>query len=141
MAKAARAVPATFPPTAYAWAHLIVRAQKRTSPAMLARHLRLTPEVAGSLFDQLISDGVLRAPGAAGVARAVSPLDLTARKVARRSGLRQEIRRALDSTQDEPDPLAIPEESGVGCAEEPQAPEDHADESSCKSAQESTREG
>jgi len=70
----ARVAPVALPPTAYAWAHLIARAQPQVSAAYLARHLRLDAPVARALFGQLVADGVVGAPSALGVARAAQPL-------------------------------------------------------------------
>lgn len=72
-ARAAAAAPA-LPPTAYAWAHLIARAQPSVSAASLARHLRLDAPVARALFGQLVTDGVVGAPTALGTAQALKPL-------------------------------------------------------------------
>ncbi len=68
---------AVVPAGTYAWAQLIVRAQNKCSPAMLAQHLRIAPDTAHHLFNDLLRDGVLRAPGATGIAKAALPIDAT----------------------------------------------------------------
>ncbi|QUJ76446.1 hypothetical protein KDD17_16435 [Sulfitobacter albidus] len=95
---AAVAAPA-IPPTARAWATLIVRAQGRSSPAMLARHLGLTPAQANALFSSLLREGVVQAPGAAGIARATAPLQTTGRTATRAAALRARLARAATATQ------------------------------------------
>lgn len=117
-AMAARAALPAVPPTTYAWAHLIVRAQNNASPAMLARHLNLDKAVADQLFGQLIQDGVLRAPGVAGVARAVAPLDPTGGS-STGSTLRKRLTEAWDAlgTKDTETPLANQEDTALVCAQ------------------------
>lgn len=90
-AAAARALP----PTAYAWAHLIARAQPQVSAAYLARHLRLEAPVARALFGQLVADGVVGAPTALGAAQAVNPLA---------SPARTSLRASLESLVKDPSP-------------------------------------
>lgn len=134
---AARAAPAAIPPTAYAWAHLIVRAQNKASPATLARHLRLGPDAASALFDRLVADGVLRAPGAAGIARAVSPIDISAKPP---TPARAAVRKLADALS-RSDPLVKAEDIGVGCGNQNDSREDQANESADQPPEESPERG
>lgn len=127
------AVPtAVVPPGAYAWAQLIARAQNRCSPAMLARHLHLSADAAGILFEQMVRDGVLRAPTAAGVARAATPLQVPG---AARATLGQKLfnmrdRVGLDvgdqEEQSNEAPLAKHAQPCLGCADTQTKEDPHA---------------
>ena len=137
-AVAAPAATAAIPPTTYAWAHLIVRAQAKANPAMLSRHLNLSAQAADRLFQQLIHDGVLQAPGAAGMARAVAPLDTTATSSARHS-IRERVTKAWDVVRSRDDTVALvnPDDPALGCGQTPQ--EEAQDACTDESLQESTR--
>jgi hypothetical protein len=71
----ARAAPAVKPVT-YAWASMIARAQNGVSADYLMRQLGVSADVAGQLYSRLLTDGVIRMQSAAGVARAVKPLQI-----------------------------------------------------------------
>ncbi|MFK7834617.1 MAG: hypothetical protein AB8B60_00220 [Sulfitobacter sp.] len=110
---------ASVPAGTYAWAQLIARTQNRCSPAMLMRHLRLSPDAATALFNEMIRDGVLRAPGAAGMARAVQPINATGAKA---PTLRETVAKLRDRFVHEPQNDAVPplvksDEPSLGCAE------------------------
>ncbi|MEL7099261.1 MAG: hypothetical protein AAGM84_10575 [Pseudomonadota bacterium] len=108
----ARAAPPALPATAYAWAHLIARAQPQVSAAYLARHLRLEAPVARALFGQLVADGVVGAPSALGAARAVKPLPSPSRSSLRTAleGLVKDHAPRLDcAVDDEERPDASPD--------------------------------
>ncbi|WP_299414196.1 hypothetical protein [uncultured Sulfitobacter sp.] len=113
--RAATAAAPAVPPTAYAWAHLIVRAQAKASPAMLARQLGLSPEVAQSLFDTLIRDGVLRAPGAAGIAQAAHPLHSTGHTATAPQALRKRMQNLMERAKSSR-PLVKDDTLDVGCS-------------------------
>ena len=111
------------PAGTYAWAQLIARAQNRCSPAMLARQLRLSPEVAQQLFAEMLRDGVLRPPTAAGVAQATQPINATGHQI---PGIRKTLTELSDALYREeppkgargaPDPLVKADEPCLGCAE------------------------
>ena len=53
-------------------ASIIARAHNRCTPEMLVRHLKVTPEVAGSIQAQLVRQGVITAP-MSGVSLATNP--------------------------------------------------------------------
>ena len=134
----------TVPAGAYAWAHLIARAQTKCSPAMLARQLHLSPEVAAELFRTMVSDGVLKAPGIAGVAHATKPMNATGID----RSLVQRVRASLsdtlkEATQDKPQSSAVPlanaEDPCLGCADAQS--EDLTDASTDQSVQESPQHG
>jgi len=73
-ARAAAPAATALPPGSYLFAELIARAQNTCSPALLAKHLRLDAATARQLFGQLVTDGVIKAPSAAGIAQATRPL-------------------------------------------------------------------
>lgn len=119
---------AAVPPGAYAWAQLIARAQNRCSPAMLARHLRLGPDAAQALFQQMVRDGVLRAPTLGGLAQAAQPIKMPGampktigQKV---STWRDVLGRA--GTADAPAPLVKDGEPCLGCADQNPEDDQHA---------------
>jgi len=129
------------PAGTYAWAHLIARAQSKCSAEFLARHLRLSPDVAAELFRTMIADGVLKAPGVAGVAQAAKPLNATGidRSISKRVGAR--ILDALDESQ-QPEqarsdaaPLANSDDPCLGCDDTQTEDQTHA--STDQSVQES----
>ncbi len=137
----------TVPAGAYAWAHLIARAQTKCSPAMLARQLHLSPEVARHLFNTMISDGVLKAPSAAGIATATKPINATGTDHSLARRLHSNLKGALDSNlprtqervQSREPPLAKDAEPCLGC-DTPQT-EDLRDASTNQSVQESPERG
>ncbi|MFC6585556.1 hypothetical protein [Sulfitobacter aestuariivivens] len=115
---------------------MIARAQATCSPAMLARHLHLSIDEATQLFGKMVRDGVLRAPGVAGVARAVHPLPGSGIKPA---ATRKATTRLGDWVRTEMQPEGSPpmvnsDDAGLGCgdadqqddtdAREDQPPED-----------------
>ena len=120
---------AAVPAGTYAWAELIARAQTRCSPAMLARQLHLSQDVAQQLFNEMLRDGVLRAPGAAGIAEAAKPINATGTT----SNPLAKLRRLLPSQEsridaaplvkDDPLPLECektsPEEDHHACQTQP----------------------
>ncbi|MGJ8616996.1 MAG: hypothetical protein ACSHWS_09145 [Sulfitobacter sp.] len=61
----------------YAWARLIARAQNECSAEFLARHLRLSPDVAAEVFRTMIADGILKTPGATSIVQVAKPIDAT----------------------------------------------------------------
>ncbi|MGC1496227.1 MAG: hypothetical protein WA790_10485 [Sulfitobacter sp.] len=136
-----------MPAGTYAWAHLIARAQTKCSPAMLARQLHLSPEVAQHLFNTMVSDGVLKAPGIAGVAKAAQPINATGVEHSLAKRMRTRLKDYVDGTQsDDPvqaqrtdAPLAKDAEPCLGC-ETPQT-EDQTDASTDQSVQESPQRG
>lgn len=140
-ATAARTAPMAVPPGTYAWAQLIARAQNGCSPAMLANHLRLSAPVADQLFRDMVRDGVLRAPGMAGVARAANPIELpgTTRNTARQ--LLDKTRDALNRLDDKTDPAPLVKEAParLGCADP--APEEDANASPDQPLQEGPERG
>lgn len=135
---AAVAAPAV-PPTAYAWAHLIVRAQAKADPAMLARQLKLSPDVAQTLFDTLIRDGVLRAPGAAGVAQAVQPLQTTGHRATAPRAIQKRIEGAWETLGEGDGPLVKEDDPALECRETPN--KDARDASTPEPLQESPQSG
>lgn len=108
------ATTAPIPAGAYAWAQLIARAQAKCTPAMLARHLSLDPAQAQTLFAQMIRDNVLRAPGLAGSAQAVQPINATGQTQSLTRKLTRNLRKQLD-TADRPAPLVKDEPPRIGC--------------------------
>lgn len=106
---------AAVPTATYSWAKLIVRAQARADPAMLARHLKLTPDVAQNLFQTLIRDGVLRAPAATGVARASQPIQASGGSLQAQKRAHQHIKAAWDDLHHDPQPLVNQESPTLGC--------------------------
>lgn len=136
---AARAAPIAIPPGTYAWAQLIARAQNGCSPAMLAQHLRLSAPVADQLFREMVRDGVLRAPGVAGVARAAHPIKVPGTQHDIAGKLVKKTRDTLKRLTQETDPLANPAQPRLGCAEMTQ--EDAAHASPDQSVQESPERG
>jgi DNA-binding Lrp family transcriptional regulator len=55
---------------------MIARARGTVDAGFLARRLRLSPEMAQTLMRQMVSDGVIKAPGLGGLAKAVKPFEL-----------------------------------------------------------------
>ena len=126
-AASAAAPAASLPPGAYAWAQLIARAQTKCSPAMLARHLSLDPAQAETLFGQMVRDNVLRAPGAAGTAQAVQPINATGHPQGLTRKVTQHLRAQLDHSASAA-PLVKDEPLGLGC---PDPSEDTQPEETC----------
>lgn len=110
---------AALPPGAYLWAELIARAQNTCSPAMIAKHLRISTTAAEGLFNQMVQDGVLRAPGLTGAAQAAKPLQATGTE---RSAARKVTGKLADWMQDDAaqdsEPLVNPRDAGLGCGED-----------------------
>jgi hypothetical protein len=89
---------------------------------MLARLLHLRPEVAQVLFKDMVVDGVLRAPGATGIARATQPFEATGLEARAKGRVKDKARELLDRTlsRDAPrkdSPLVKDSETALGCAE------------------------
>lgn len=127
---------ASVPAGTYAWAQLIARAQNRCSPAMLARHLRLDATAAQQLFDEMLRDGVLRAPSVTGIARAAQPINTNAVPTSKHSF--SQLGDAL--LDEEPTPLAKDVEPCLGC-DDLSAEEETPDASPDKPVQESPQSG
>lgn len=122
VAACAPAVPAST----YAWAQLIVRAQSKVDPAMLARMLRLSPDVATELFSSLVRNGVLRAPCAAGIAQAVRPIQATGRSAAPSNALRRTLANTWEHIAQDAKPLVNDIDPALGCRETTQEETPHA---------------
>ena len=142
--RAAAAAAPAVPPGAYAWAQLIARSQNTCSPDMLARLLHLRPEVAQVLFKDMVVDGVLRAPGTTGIARAAQPFEATGLEERAKGRIRTKAKEMFDQVlsdeaPQEDSPLVKDSETGLGCAE-PQA-EDAADARTDQSPEESPERG
>ncbi len=135
----AAAVPqsAVVPAGTYAWAQLIARAQNRCSPTMLVRHLRLSEDAAQQLFNEMLRDGVLRAPGAAGVAQAVQPINATGSS---ETNILSKLRNTLpaEDQMDAASPMVKDDTAGLGCPET--TAENQTDASETEPLQESTQE-
>lgn len=140
-ALAARAAPVAVPPGAYAWAQLIARAQNGCSPAMLAQQLNLSGAAANQLFRDMVADGVLRAPGAAGVARAVNPIDIPGAPRSISTRIADKTRDTLKRMAEQADkpPLVKDTPTCLECADT--APEENAHASPDQSVQESPERG
>ena len=102
-------------PATYSWAKLIARAQAKADPAMLARHLKLTPETAHNIYHTLIRDGVLRAPTAAGIAQAARPLEASGQNLRSGKTIHQRIKTALEDLNQDLEPLVNHEAPALGC--------------------------
>ncbi len=129
---------AAVPAGTYAWAQLIARAQNRCSPAMLARQLHLSPDAAQHLYGQMLRDGVLRAPGALGMARATQPIDATGTAPRHSFDRLRRMLRTVAPDEDTP-PLAKDDDPRLGCADT--RTEDTADASPDEPFQESPERG
>lgn len=130
------------PPKAYAWAQLIARAQATTSPAKLARLLRVSPDVAQDLFDNQACDGILRTPSAAGIAQASHPLQTTGHSATMPKAIRTRLGKLMDQTKQaphDPPPLVKSNDPALVCSET--AEKDHTDACTCEPLQESPRCG
>ena len=114
---AAASRPAALPAGTYAWAKLIARAQNKCSPAMLARHLRIAPDAAGQVFNELLHDGVLRAPGVTGSAQASQPIDTTgiSGKPVQRSLSKLRELMPIEEQRDDAAPLVKDDPTCLGC--------------------------
>lgn len=146
LAPAQAAVPAAAalaaPPKVYLWAQLIARAQANTSPAMLARLLWLSPEVAQSVFDNLVRDGVLRTPAVTGIAQAVQPVQATGHSVTTPQAIRTRMEKLMEQAkqiQQEPQPLVKADAQALEYGETAEL--DQADACPCEPLQESPRCG
>ena len=141
---AAAATPAV-PAGAYAWAQLIARAQDKCSPAMLARHLNLSADVAMTLFNDMLRDGVLRAPGITGVARATAPISTSGTQTTLGNRIVARTKQVFDTPippedcKDEATPLVNAHEAGLGCTET--APKDEINAGTDQSPEESAERG
>lgn len=122
----------------YAWAKLIVRAQAKADPAMLARYLKLTPDVAHSLFSALICDGVLRAQGTTAVARAVDPRQSGLQRSSTRT-IQQQTREAWSKMSADTQPLVKEEPAALECGDTVE--KEAADARPSEPVQESPRRG
>jgi len=117
----AAATPAV-PAGAYAWAQLIARSQNKCSPDMLAKLLHLKPEVAKVLFKDMVVDGVLRAPGTSGIAKAVQPFETTGLESTATGRLKTRAKDALekamtsDAQSEEEHPLVTEGDPGLQSA-------------------------
>lgn len=139
IAPAAATPIAAIPPGTYAWAQLIARAQNRCSPAMLARHLHLDDRTAKHLFETMLRDGVLRTPGAVGIARAAKPIDTSGtRTPGLTTKLRSRLKQALKPQADTP-PLVKADGPALGCADT--IAEDDTDARTDQPVQESPQAG
>ena len=134
----ASALPAV-PAATYSWAKLIVRAQAKADPAMLARHLKLTPDAARNLFQTLIRDGVLRAPSAVGVAKAAQPLQSSGKTLRATPKLQREVKAAWDYINDADEALVNQESPALGCDDTQD--KDHPDACTDQPVQESPQSG
>jgi hypothetical protein len=61
-------------PMTYAWAVAIAHAQAKVSEGALVSQLGVTPETARATMARLLERGIISAPDAGGVARAVAPM-------------------------------------------------------------------
>ena len=134
---AAAASPAVSSAT-YAWAKLIVQAQAKADPAFLARYLKLQPDVAQSLFNTLIRDGVLRATDSAGVAHAVKPLSTVTQRPSTKA-VRQQARKAWAQISADTRPLVKEERPALECGDTVE--KEPADACPSEPIQESPRRG
>lgn len=132
------AVPAVSPST-YKWAQLIVRAQEKADPAMLARLLRLSPEMAQGLFDKLIRDGALRARGAAGIMQAMQPVQIKGHSTTSTPAARCKLRAAWNNMTEDAQPLVNRDNPALGCGNTPE--KETPDASAAEPLQESPRRG
>lgn len=64
----------TARPMTYAWAVAIAHAQAKVSEGALVSQLGVTPETARATMARLLERGVISAPDAGGIARAVAPM-------------------------------------------------------------------
>lgn len=126
------------PPSTYAWAQLIARAQVKVSPTMLARQLHLSPEVAHSLFNTLIRDGVLRAPSAVGIAQAARPLQATGYSATKRQAVLSRMEKLIQQATPT-EPLAKDDDPALVCSNT--AEKDNVDASTREHIQESPQSG
>lgn len=144
-ALAATSTPAVVPAGTYAWAQIIARAQNICSPELLARQLHLTPDVAQVLFNDMLRDGVLRAPGITGIARAAKPIDATGHAQSLTKRITSKLRDLAEAgtNREEPRdgmaPLVKTDDPSLGC-DEPQI-EDASHASPNKPFQESPQRG
>ncbi len=130
---------AALPPGAYAWAQLIARAQNKCSPATLARHLHVDINTATQLFDTMVRDGVLRAPGAVGIAQATNPIDASGIRAPRLTArVRAHLKDALNPPP-ETAPLVKADDPALGCGDS--IAEDDPDARTDKPVQESPQAG
>ncbi len=135
---AAAATPAALPPGAYLWAELIARAQNACSPSMLANHLSISTTASQQLFNQLLRDGVIKAPSLAGVAQAAKPLQTAG---AEHTIVGKAAKKVTDwPKNDASAPLANTEQAGLGC-DDAENLEDDADASPTKPPEESPQSG
>lgn len=74
VAGSAAPVAAQAPKRLYIWAVAMARAGNPISQETLSQALKVTPDQAAHLIGRLVERGVVAAPNAAGVARAVQPL-------------------------------------------------------------------
>ncbi|WP_298859315.1 hypothetical protein [uncultured Sulfitobacter sp.] len=121
----------------YAWAKVIVRAQAKADPAMLARHLKLAPDVAQTLFQTLVRDGVLRASSAAGIARAAHPIPTASQTMRLPKTIPREIKAIWDHIRGDDQSLVNQESPAVGCddTQEKDCPDARTDQSVQESPQ------
>ena len=73
MPAAAAATAPAYTPYMYGLGAHMARSTGKCSPEMLMHKLRLAPEAARAMQNQLVRSGILSAPGAAGLAAAAQP--------------------------------------------------------------------
>ncbi|KIN63099.1 hypothetical protein Z946_1962 [Sulfitobacter noctilucicola] len=128
---------AAVPPSSYAWAELIARTQSKCSPEMLAKHLRVSPQAAQDLFQTLLHNGVLQAPGITGAAIPSDPIDATGTAKSKLTRLTDLLSTEEDAACDPP--MVKDDQPSLGC-DSAQAEEDQ-DAGSDKHFQEITERG
>ena len=103
VAPAAAAPVAATNSMAYMFADLIARSRGSVDAGFLARRLQLPTDAASQIMGDLAANGVVRAPGLGGVARAVSPFEFQLPLQSPKTDMADTMRDALDKLIDEPD--------------------------------------
>ena len=88
---------------AYMFADLIARSRGSVDAGFLARRLQLPTDAASQIMGDLAANGVVRAPGLGGVARAVSPFEFHLPVQSPETDLADTMRDTLDNLIDKPD--------------------------------------
>lgn len=95
-----------------AWSSHYVRKTGSCSPEQLARHFGLVPETAQIVTNGLIEKGVLAAPNALGVSRAINPLPATLAKAPKSSPsqILEKLQETLENAPSDGEPASTPDE-------------------------------
>lgn len=119
------AAPAVAPSSVqYAWASYYAQVHNAASPARLSAALKVSPQVAQGLMNKLLANGVITAPGSAGISAAVKPFHKARHLRPTAQGLAQRAQDQLRHSLSEPsiEAAKTADQPAAKNAEDPQQP-------------------